>query len=846
MSCSIPYVPQGSFAINPLRKWIVLMLLASVASASSQSIPAASSDVSLKVEYGAKGIQTISYGGVKLEDVAQYPNDTFHIWHMKATDLSGAPSDNNQAGWGEINNGQSWNAMTQTETYTFNWGAIAVQFVQHGDSLDLVVTETNNPGSGILFDGAEIYPFILHFPHDPVGFNGYSQYAITTIEPGVSVADYGAGVVTSVIPDESQPLYGGWKTSSTAAYSPLMSGTAPDGLPIFAPKNDLPVAPGTTVSYTVSLRFSPEGSSVSAADAYTSFAATYPSQMTWTDKRVIGTVYLASSPDGSTGVTTPGGFPTNPRRYFNDPTVDVTTPAGLRAFQARILNKAADTVTNALALKSQGVIIWDIEGEQFPQNTSYVCSPDQIASVAPEMESVITDQNSGFAGQRLDDAYFKIIANAGLRSGVCLRPQVFTRGANGTASQVTLVANADIIRNVENKALYANSRWGTTLFYVDSTVDVNGGTLDPAIFQQLITDMPSFLFVPEESTPRYYAYAAPFYTFLFHSDLGTPSSIYNVYPRAFGANLINDVASSLLASDLPQLTQAVKNGDILMGHADFWQGNNPTLLAIYEAAGNSGSHPKVKPVLNWSAPPAITYGSPLSTSQLDVLASTSGALTYTPSVGAILPAGDRALLATFSPTDTQDFTSNTASVVLTVRKATPVINWSAPAPISSADPLSAVQLNATANVPGTFAFTPAAGTLLTSGKNTLQAFFYPSDSSNYQSVASSVAISVTPKNGSAACYPLYTGALICSAAQDATASSTVSVVAGATAGSGYITAIRVYVDNVAAALVNNPQRSKSFAINTPIVFSKGRHNVVAVGYQSTGGAVTASDKLTVQ
>jgi hypothetical protein len=28
-------------------------------------------------------------------------------------------------------------------------------------------------------------------------------------------------------------------------------------------------------------------------------------------------------------------------------------------------------------------------------------------------------------------------------------------------------------------------------------------------------------------------------------------------------------------------------GDILMGHADYWQANDPTLVAIYQAAGVS-------------------------------------------------------------------------------------------------------------------------------------------------------------------------------------------------------------------------------------------------------------------
>jgi hypothetical protein len=39
------------------------------------------------------------------------------------------------------------------------------------------------------------------------------------------------------------------------------------------------------------------------------------------------------------------------------------------------------------------------------------------------------------------------------------------------------------------------------------------------------------------------------------------------------------------------LTQSVVNGDILMGHADYWQPNDPTLAAIYKAAGVSAPPP---------------------------------------------------------------------------------------------------------------------------------------------------------------------------------------------------------------------------------------------------------------
>ena len=702
---------------------------------------------SLQVTYGAKAVQTISYGGMTLADTGAHPGDAFHIWHMKATDLQGNLASCSQCGWGEVNSGTSWNAATQTETYSFTWGSIQTQFVQSGNNLNMVVTETNNAGSGIIFDGAEIYPFSLHFPQDPKNFNGYTQNVITTTGPGVSAADFGTGVVTAVIPDESAPLYGGWKTSGSNTYSPLMTTTAPDNLAAFFPRVDRPVQPGTSFSYTVSIRFTPEGTAADAADAYASFARTYPSQMTWTDRRIIGTAYLASSPPSSSDKTRSGGFPTNPRRYFNDASVDITTPAGMRAFQDRVLAAVAADVTNAQAMNSQAVITWDLEGEQFPQDTTYVCSPDQIATVAPEMESAVLNPNSPYFGQKLDDAYFKTMTSAGVRAGVCLRPQMFALAADGTATQTYLSGNAAIIANLENKAKYANARWNVTVFYVDSSVDIHGGVLDPAIFQQLITDLPAFLFIPEESTPRYYAYSAPFYTFMFHTDLGTNTSVYNYYPNAFGANLVNDVSPSLLAAYQPQLTQSVVNGDILMGHADYWQANDPTLVSIYQAAGKwSLPVMQVTPSLSWLTPSAISYGTALSAVQLNASASTPGAYVYTPASGSVLSAGPHTLMLTFTPTDTKDFRAATASVSMAVTQGTPAVTWPAPAAITQGTALGPTQLNASANVAGAFNYSPAAGTVLNAGTTALQATFTPADATDYAAVKASVNITVTPKN----------------------------------------------------------------------------------------------------
>ena len=577
------------------------------------------SGAGLQVSYGSNGIQQLTYSGVVLENVAVNPSDAFHIWHMKSTDLQGNVISTGQYGWGEVNNGKVWNSATNTWTYNFVWGSIAVQFAQAGDWLNVNVTVSNSANSGIIFDGATIYPFVLHFPSLPAGFTNeaYEQLAFNTTGPSVTVADYAQGEVAAVFPSAARPLYTGFQpVGATDAYTPIISGTSLDGMATFYPQNDRPVAPGQTDKYTVSLRFAPSGTADStlAADAYQSWAQTWPPVLAWSDRRIIGTVYLASSPSGNP--IYPGGYPNNPRRYFNDSNAgdfDVTTAAGLVSFQNRILQQAASNVQNSKSLNAQGVITWDIEGEQYPQNTSYVCEPDEIAQVAPEMESVITDSTSAFYGMKLDDAYFKVMHTAGFRVGVCVRPQHFTLNADGTAEQVTL-PESQVAAELIRKMKYAHDRWGATLFYVDSTVDANGGTLNAGIFQQVAAAFPDSLVVPEETTPKYYAYTAAFLSFIFHGDIATPADVYNYYPKAFSANLINDVDAGRLAQYTPQLTAAVKRGDILMVHADYWQANNPTVVEIYQQAGVSGPPPPPPPPPPAPPPPpvAVAITSPAS------------------------------------------------------------------------------------------------------------------------------------------------------------------------------------------------------------------------------------------
>jgi hypothetical protein len=69
----------------------------------------------------------------------------------------------------------------------------------------------------------------------------------------------------------------------------------------------------------------------------------------------------------------------------------------------------------------------------------------------------------------------------------------------------------------------------------------------------------------------------------------------------------------------------------------------------------------------------------------------------------------------------------TATFSLTINQATPTIMWATPAAILYGTALSGTQLNASSSVAGTFTYSPATGTTLSAGSQTLTVTFTPTD-----------------------------------------------------------------------------------------------------------------------
>jgi DNA/RNA endonuclease G (NUC1) len=154
-----------------------------------------------------------------------------------------------------------------------------------------------------------------------------------------------------------------------------------------------------------------------------------------------------------------------------------------------------------------------------------------------------------------------------------------------------------------------------------------------------------------------------------------------------------------------------------------------------------------------------------------ILSGTVGAITATPDqgygftnwTGNVASANSRSTTITMN--GPQSLTANFHVLVK------PAITWAAPADIVYGTALGGAQLNATANVAGSFSYTVPAGTVLNAGSGqTLSATFTPDDPNNYTSATATVSINVNKAGSSTvvSCAPgsfVYTGSAItpCSA-----------------------------------------------------------------------------------
>lgn len=257
--------------------------------------------------------------------------------------------------------------------------------------------------------------------------------------------------------------------------------------------------------------------------------------LNWPDRRPVGMLFLASHAHVSE---------TNPRGWFFEPRLDFRGPAGAGRFRKALLDYAARSLELLRRAGAQGVIVWDLEGEQYPHKISYIGDPRMLARLAPEQVAVADD-------------FFRMFRNAGFRVGLTVRPQRLTFDPSGTPWQAD---SGDYEQVLLEKIDYARKRWGATLFYIDS----NGGPLWPdeaRRLQRLRRQRPDVLLIPEHHDIRYYGFSSPYGSIRAGAE-PTPKAVRLLFRNAFRSLAISDADASSIAS-------AQANGDILLFRAWF-------------------------------------------------------------------------------------------------------------------------------------------------------------------------------------------------------------------------------------------------------------------------------------
>src|SRR6202041_1283473 len=113
---------------------------------------------------------------------------------------------------------------------------------------------------------------------------------------------------------------------------------------------------------------------------------------------------------------------------------------------------------------------------------------------------------------------------------------------------------------------------------------------------------------------------------------------------------------------------------------------NQTGNANYAAAAQvtqSVTVTQATPVLSWAATASITYGAKLNSVARPTSGGVAGKFSYTANGNAVtgsevLPVGTYVQVATFTPTDSVDYTSATITDTLTVTQASQTISFTAP------------------------------------------------------------------------------------------------------------------------------------------------------------------------
>ena len=520
------------------------------------------------IKFDDKGLSSIQLNGAEL-----LAEGAPHIAYLKqrAADgtLSGVNTGNAQS---------SFDVAAKELTQKFDWGQMTTDYQPSPQGLEIAVTVEN---SGALpLDKLNISLMKIQFPATPTGRVWEKGDGISTENTdGIALigAGWDAGSLIFMAQESEPPL--------AVSFNPLKktpnlyevrvsprSVSATD----FVHQDDIAIAPGASQKFNFSLRLGAADAPLQslAGDVYAAFAAKTPATLKWDDRRAIGGLFYANSNLGS---------PTNPRGWFNDKNADFVSDEGRAAFKTKMLAAADRSIEILKKMDAQGMILWDLEGEEFPHATTYIGDPRVLPKLAPEMDAIA-------------DELFQKFRDAGFKVGLTIRPSRIVDNAPDAKTRVKHVhMSFDPVEEMSQKIDYAQKRWNCTIFYLDSNatyaftpeVDKDGKpkvtawTMRADMLQRLAAKHPDVLIIPEHSYLGYYGATAP-YSEVRAGTTQTSDKVRLAYPDAFMVLQAGDLPDIQKRRD--KLVEGVRSGDVLLFRGWFNDSANAEIKSIYDEA----------------------------------------------------------------------------------------------------------------------------------------------------------------------------------------------------------------------------------------------------------------------
>ncbi len=558
----------------------------------------------LKIEWNDSGIETIRHNGKLFYQAPEKPNKKNRGIFFGSVMLSAPGSDDmEKVSPFRTATTHTFDRQTLTEKIVFPQGVMNCRYEQQDGTLHFFVTVSNSTPDRVMHD-MRFRLIAAEVPRTYRNITNQHQWSTSGLDEAPDIAgmfDSRGGVVGLSNYEYGKPVQWGLglhRNRTRRGIILQVKNPKPPMHPVFnldlLRKPNFSIPAGESRTMHVALNFSDaHQTSVTqlCTDVLDAFREANPFRLDWPDRRPIGALFVAQA-----GTQ----WPNNPRGYVTGLKAkeDVTTPEGREQFRKGVMQYADNSINILKKANAQGVIIWDIEGQEYPHFISYIGQPDLLPEIAPEMEPIA-------------DAFFRKFTDAGLRVGICIRPtEAFVIDSKEQREAYPYkigeypvwhrqVPDPGALMN--RKIAYAKERWGATLFYLDSNglsgfadpkdgskAKIQGiGGIPTSMYARALEGHDDVLLIPEWSSPSSYAYSAPY----FSPNLGQinmPPLARYIYPDGFP--LIN-TGYHLLQSRWDEYEKEVRHGSVLAFNAWYRSGEFLFSKAIYDTVAYKEAGP---------------------------------------------------------------------------------------------------------------------------------------------------------------------------------------------------------------------------------------------------------------